>query len=80
MRDHFTGDIVRVRVDQKCGPYIMIEPAEIARVEELLTRNGVPFNLEDGVNPCKGTPEAAVIDFGRDADLAMIQRVLDSVR
>ena len=80
MRDHFTGDKVSVRVDQKCGPYVMIEPAEIARVEELLQSNGIPFSLEDGANTCKGTPEAAVIDFERDADLANIQRVLYSVQ
>ena len=80
MRDHFTGEKVSVRVDQKCGPYIMIGPGEIARVEEVLQRNGIPFSLEDGASSCKGTPETAVIDFARDADLANIQRVLDSVR
>jgi hypothetical protein len=78
MRDQFTGDYVDVRVSEKCGAYIMIEPARIGPVEELLEKNGIPFRLEDGANPCIGTPEAAVIEFGRDADLERIQRVLDS--
>jgi hypothetical protein len=77
MRDSFTGDNVDVRVDGNCGAYIMIEPARIRPVEELLQRNGIPFMLEDGANPCIGTPEAAVIEFGKHADLEKIQRVLD---
>jgi len=80
MWDHFTGDTVDVRTDAKCGPYIMIEPAEIARVEELLRRNGIHFTLEDGTNACVGTPEAAVIEFGNGADVKKIQRVLDGVQ
>jgi hypothetical protein len=36
--------------------------------------------LEDGANSCLGTPEAAVIEFGKDADIEKIQRVLDSER
>ena len=80
MRDYFTGDRVDVRMNEKCGAYIMIEPARINAVEELLQRNGVPFMLEDGANSCLGTPESAVIEFGKDADLETIQRVLDSER
>jgi hypothetical protein len=80
MWDHFTGDKVDVRMDAKCGPYIMIEPAEIARVEKLLRTNGIRFMLEDGPHACVGTPEAAVIEFGNGADIEKIQRVLDGVR
>ena len=78
MWDSFTGERIDVRVDTKCGPYIMIEPAKIDGVEELLRRHGIHFTLEDGANPCKGTPEAAVIEFGNGGDVENIQRVLDS--
>lgn len=80
MRDGFDGDNIDVRLDENCGPYIMIPPGDIDRVEELLRNNGVPFTLEEGPNACKGTPEAAVIEFGKGADVARIQQVLDSVR
>ena len=80
MWDHFDGDKVDVRVSEKCGPYIMIEPARIAEVEALLRTSGIPFTLEDGTNACVGTPEAAVIEFGHGADLEKIQRVLDGVQ
>lgn len=80
MRDYFTGGKVDVRVSERCGAYVMIEPARIASVEDLLRRNDIAFALEDGPNPCVGTPEAAVIEFGRDADVERIQRVLDSAR
>jgi hypothetical protein len=80
VRDYFTGDNVDVRVDERCGAYIMIEPARIAPVEELLRLNDIPFALEDGADPCVGTPEAAVIEFGKGADVEKIQRVLDSAR
>ena len=80
MWDHFDGETVDVRVSEKCGAYIMIEPARIAEVETLLRTNGIPFTLNDGPNACVGTPEAAVIEFGKDADSEHIQRVLDSVR
>jgi hypothetical protein len=80
MRDYFTGDNVDVRMNEKCGAYIMIAPAQINSIEDLLQRNGIPFMLEDGANSCLGTPEAAVIEFGKDADLEKIQRVLDIER
>ncbi len=78
MWDGFTGERIDVRVDERCGAYIMIEPARISPVEELLRQNNIPFKLEDGASSCRGTPEAAVIEFGKDADLEKIQRVLDS--
>ena len=80
MWDRFTGAKVDVRMDEDCGPYITIEPAEIARVHELLRSNGISFTLEEGAHACKGTPEAAVIEFKKGADLESIQRVLDSTR
>lgn len=80
MRDHFTGDNVEVQLDSKCGPYIMIEPARIATVEELLRSNDILFKVEEGPHACKGTPEAAVIEFLRQADLPRIQSLLDSVQ
>jgi hypothetical protein len=80
MWDHFDGERVDVRVSEKCGPYIMIEPARIAEVEALLRMRGIPFRLDDGSNACVGTPEAAVIEFGQNADVAQIQRILDDVR
>ena len=79
MLDAFTGENVDVRLDPECGSYIMIEPAQIARVEELLRSHDIPFALEEGPDAPKGAPEAAVIDFGKGADLENIQRVLDSV-
>ena len=80
MWDHFDGAKVDVRGSQKCGAYIMIEPAKIAEVAALLRTSGIPFTLEDGTNACVGTPEAAVIEFGHGADLEKIQRVLDGVQ
>jgi hypothetical protein len=80
MWDHFAGEKVDVQVSEKCGPYIMIEPARIAEVETLLRASGIPFTLDDGTNACVGTPEAAVIEFRKGADLEHIQRVLDSAR
>ena len=79
MLDYFTGDNVDVRVNERCGAYIMIEPARIKPIEELLHNNGISFTLEDAAT-CMGTPEAAVIEFGKDADVEKIQRVLDSAR
>ena len=80
MLDHFDGANVDVRMSEDCGPYIMIEPARIVEVESLLKANGIPFTLEDSDNGCVGTPEAAVIEFGKNADPQQIQRVLDSVQ
>ena len=43
MWNHFDGDTVDVRVSEKCGAYIMIQPARFAEVEALLrnARNAV---------------------------------------
>ena len=80
MWDHFDGEKVDVRESEKCGAYIMIEPARIAEVEALLRTRGIPFTLEDGSNACVGMPEAAVTEFGKNVDVKHIQRVLDGVR
>jgi hypothetical protein len=79
MLDNNTGERIDVRVDAQCGPYIMIEPAKIARIEALLKENGISYSVEDDSHACKGTPEAAVIEFGKDSDPVRIQHVLDSV-
>ena len=80
MWDSCGGYKVNVRMSEKCGAYIMIEPARIAEVDALLRTSGIPFMLEDGTNACVGTPEAAVIEFGHAADVETIQRVLDGVQ
>ena len=80
MLDHFTGENVDVRTDREVGPYIMIEPAKIARVEQALRQQDIPFLIEEGSGADIGTPEAAVIEFRRDADVHHIQRVLDSIQ
>jgi hypothetical protein len=80
MWDSFSGANIDVRVDERCGPYIMIEPAKLGPIEELFQRHGIPFKVEEeGADACKGAPEAAVIEFGKEADPGSIQRVLDSV-
>jgi len=79
MLDSSTGEKIDVRVDRECGPYIMIEPAKMARIEQLLKKSGIFYRVENDSNACKGTPEAAVIEFGKDSDPARIQQVLDSV-
>ncbi len=80
MRDIGHHEKIDVRISKDCGPYIMIEPARIDEIEELLSRNGIAFTLEDTTHSCVGTPEAAVIEFGRDADVEHIQHVLDGAR
>ena len=80
MFDNFTGEHVEVLEDAEFGAYIMFEPAKTARIRDLLRKNHISFMLEDGPNAHKGTPEAAVMDFGKEADIENIQRVLDSVQ
>ncbi len=78
MWDGFAHDRVDVRPDPACGAYIMIPPHKIASVEALLDKYGIPYTLEDSTHCCKGAPEAAVIEFGKRADIKKIQQVLDS--
>jgi hypothetical protein len=80
MWDGFSEDNVDVRWDRVAGAYIMIPPDKIASVEALLEKNDIPFMLEGPGHMRIGAPEAAVIEFGREADIAKIQQVLDSVQ
>lgn len=80
MWDGFSEDNVDVRWDKEYGAYIMIPPDKIASVEALLEKSEIPFTLEGPEHPWKGGPEAAVIEFGKEADMAKIQQVLDSVQ
>lgn len=79
MWDAFAESRVDVRPDPACGSYIMIPPDKISAVQSLLDKHGIPYRLEDDTHACKGTPEAAVIEFGKGADMQRIQTILDSV-
>ena len=80
MRDNAIGEHVEVLRDEQFGAYMMFGPAKTARITDLLRKNGISFLLEGGPNAHKGSPEASVMDFGMDADIEKIQRVLDSVQ
>jgi len=77
MWDGFPSVRIDIRVDSKCGAYIMIEPSRFNPVKQRLRQNDIPFNLEDCASSCKGTPDTAVIEFGKNADCEKIRRVLD---
>jgi hypothetical protein len=62
------------------GPYIMVPFSQLSEVRQLLHHHNVRYSVEEDVISLDGAPEIAVVNFGRGADAAAIQAILDNAR
>jgi hypothetical protein len=77
MTDAETHGRVVVSTDGEAGAYIMVVLGQLNRVTGVLRDNGVPFWIDEDAISLDGKPEIAVINLGRGADAATVQRMLD---
>lgn len=62
------------------GPYIMVPDCQLPEVRKLLDSHGIRYWVEEDVISFDGSPEIAVVNFGRGADASAIQAVLDKAQ
>ncbi|HUG92880.1 MAG TPA: hypothetical protein VML55_18710 [Planctomycetaceae bacterium] len=80
MTDTTTQQPLRVSTEGTAGPYLMLPVSQLDEVRRLLDSRGIRHWVKENVISLDGAPEIAVIEFGRSADAAAVQAVLDSVQ
>lgn len=79
MVDSETQERVVIHAEGTAGAYIMAPVDQIAHIEGVLRRNRVSFWVDDDAISLDGKPAVSVINLGRGADVARVQRLLDEV-
>jgi hypothetical protein len=80
MTDTTTKKPLRVSTDGTAGPYVLVPVSQLDEIRRLLDSRTIRYWVEENVISLNGSPEIAVINFGRRGDAAAVQAVLDSVR
>lgn len=80
MTDATTKKPLRVSIDGTTGPYLMVPVSQLDEVRRLLDSSHIGYWVEEEAISLDGEPEGAVINLGRGADAAAVQKILDSVR
>ncbi|HEX4792181.1 MAG TPA: hypothetical protein VH370_00225 [Humisphaera sp.] len=78
MIDSETKEKVVVRTEGGAGAYIMVPLDQIAEIEGILRDNRVSFWVDSDAISLDGKPAISVINLGRGADVARVQRLLDA--
>lgn len=78
MIDIETQARLKVSTDGDAGPYLMVPLGQLPEVTRVLSGNGIRFSVDDDAIELDGKAAIAVIDFGRSADVRMIQGLLDA--
>lgn len=79
MIDTTTRQRLHISTDGDAAPYIMIPEAQLAQVRALLEKNKIPHWIDEEVISLDGKPEVAFINFGRGVNVAVVQKLLDSI-
>ena len=81
MIDTITRKPISVSTEGTAGPYIRLPFSRVAETRQLLDKNGIRYWVDEDehVISLNGTPEMAVVNFGRGADVAAIRAALDSI-
>ena len=80
MTDVVTQKPLLVSADERVGPYVDVPVSQLDELQRLLDSRRISYWVEEEVISLDGGPEIATIDFGRGADAAVVQAILDSAR
>jgi hypothetical protein len=78
MIDSETHKQLKVNMEGDAGPYLMVPLEQLPDVRRVLQENGIGHSVEPDAIGLDGKPVIAVINFGRRANVARIQEVLDA--
>jgi hypothetical protein len=78
MKDRATGSSVRVSTNGTAGPYIRLPYDQVDEVKRLLAAHNIHCWVSENIISLSGGPFYAVVNLGRAADAAAVQRLLDT--
>jgi hypothetical protein len=67
-----------IRTEGNAGPYLLVPIQQIENVEAVLRAARIAFSISRDAVQLNGHDAIALVDFGRRADAAAIQAVLDA--
>lgn len=80
MIDMMTEKPLSVSTDGTVGPYIMVPVRQLSGLREILDKHRIDYSVEEDAISLDGEPEVAVVDLGREGDVAAVQAILDGAR
>jgi hypothetical protein len=78
MVDIETHERLQVNTEGDAGPYLMIPLEQLPDVRRVLTEHNISHTVVEDAIKLDDKPVIAILDFGRTADAAQIQAVLDA--
>ncbi len=80
MIDTTTNRPLHVSTDGTIGPYIMVPVRQLDELRPRLDDRDIHYTVDEDAISLDGSPEVAVVNFGRGADPSVIQRILDTAK
>ncbi len=78
MIDQETQERLQISTDGDAGPYLMVPLEQVPAIRAVLQQHGITHSLDEDAIQFDDKPIIALINFGRGADSARIQQLLDS--
>ncbi len=80
MIDSMTNKPLCVSTDGTAGPYIMVPVSQLADLRTLLDGHQIRYSVEEEAISLDDSPEIAVVNLGRGADVSAVQNILDPMQ
>jgi hypothetical protein len=77
MIDVSTEQPLQVRNEGTAGPYVLVSLDQLDSLRSTLNAHGIYHWVEENAISLNGGPYTVVVNFGRNADPAAIQSLLD---
>ncbi|HLY61940.1 MAG TPA: hypothetical protein VKV95_14435 [Terriglobia bacterium] len=78
MRDAYNDDCIKVNTDGDYGPYLVVDPSQVAEVRAVLDNAMIRYTLDSHAISLNGRPAITVLNLGNGVDVDEVQRVLDA--
>ncbi len=78
MMDVTADKPLQVSIDGTAGPYIRVLVSQLDGLARLLSSHRIGYDVAEHAISWNGTPAVTVVRLGRQADAALVQRVLDA--
>ena len=79
MIDAITHDRILIHTEGTGAPYLMVANEQLEVVVSVLRDHGVSHWVDDDAISLDDEPAVAVVNLGRGADVAAVQRLLDAI-
>ncbi len=79
MIDSLTGERLTVHTEGDAGPYVMVDPTEVAKVADAFKASAIAYQTDSSAVSVDGVSVSTSFSFGTGANVDAIQQVLDSL-